>query len=662
MATKLFLALAVAMLLGANTSNAQSLTDTYWRNPKTGDWIIGFAEKHVIYDNAVWDIVEQTERKGGYTLTVSNGSETRDIKVSPMRKGERTIAVGKDGRIKCNPITTSTLPDYPARDNRQGFKDNGYRMGDSVTIVGWLKDMPDEAWERGKEFEVAIMNILTDEQDSFYAPLDSLGRFGFKVPLLNTSQAFLDWDRNRICTVLEPDETYFLLVDFTTGQRLFMGTDARLQNETTAHPYTWVEERMPYRKATHEEAMQFLEKSNEERAALNQELAQRLKEHPNLSQRYAEYVEASHMACQGDYLMEAAFNMPNLALPEEYMNYVTPNTWDKLHQHPYTLSRDFSGFIYNYMTFIKRSVSESSIPAFVTIERLVEKGTITLSDKEADAIKRYEIEKDSVVALIQSLPDEEKQAVANDFNNSELVKTINALLSRVKDDVATEIACNESLRTLASVKHTPALHDIYLARLLYTLIDDLRKPLSPTVMEWMESEIQLPAAKALVMELNDKYLALQRRDFSAASLKSSDDVKGMSDGEKILRKLIEPYKGKVILLDVWGTWCGPCKAALANSQEEYARLSPYDIVFLYLANRSDEESWKNVIKEYNVTGDNVVHYNLPAEQQSVIERFLGVNSYPTYKLIDRDGNILDVNADPRDLNALEKVVKLLNEE
>ena len=659
MKTKLFLALAVAVLLGANTGNAQSLTDTYWKNPKTGDWVIGFTEKHVIYDNAVWDIVEQTERKGGYTFTISNGSETKDIKVSPTKKEERTITIDKKVSVKCSPITTSTLPDYPTRDDRQGFKDNGYRMGDSVTIVGWLKDMSAEAWERGKEFEVAIMNILTDEQDSFYAPLDSLGRFAFKVPLLNTSQAFLDWNRSRICTVLEPNETYFLLVDFTTGQRLFMGTDVRLQNETTAHPPTWVGERMPFRQATHEEAMQFLQKSVEERKMLEQELQQRIEEHPHLSQRYIEFVEASYMACQGDYLMAAMFNMSDFTLPEEYMNHVTSNAWDNLHRHPYTLSRDFSGFLYNYMTHAKFGLSESNIQAFDIIGCLVEKGAITLSEKEVDAIKRYEIEKDSVVALIQSLPDEEKQAVANDFNNSELVKTINTLLSRVKDDVATEIACSESLRTLACVKHTPALHDIYLARQLYELIDDLRKPLSPVVMEWMENEIQLPAAKALVMGLNDKYLALQRRDFSSASLKSSDDVEGMSDGEKILRTLIEPYKGKIILLDVWGTWCGPCKRALENSQEEYEHLKDYDIIYLYLANRSSEESWKNVIKEYNVTGDNVVHYNLPTEQQAAIEHYLGVNSYPTYKLIDRNGNILGVNADPRDLNALEGLIKMI---
>jgi hypothetical protein len=55
----------------------------------------------------------------------------------------------------------------------------------------------------------------------------------------------------------------------------------------------------------------------------------------------------------------------------------------------------------------------------------------------------------------------------------------------------------------------------------------------------------------------------------------------------------------------------------------------------------------------------VVHYNLPAEQQTAIEHFLGVNSFPTYKLIDRDGNILDVNADPRELNALENLLKTI---
>jgi thiol-disulfide isomerase/thioredoxin len=137
----------------------------------------------------------------------------------------------------------------------------------------------------------------------------------------------------------------------------------------------------------------------------------------------------------------------------------------------------------------------------------------------------------------------------------------------------------------------------------------------------------------------------------------NDEVKDMSDGEKILRKLIEPHKGKIILVDVWGTWCGPCKENLSHFQEEYEHLKDFDLVYLFLANRSSDESWKNVIKEYHVEGNNVVHYNLPAEQQKAVENYIGVTGYPTYKLIDRDGTLLNVNAYPEPLEQFAKLLE-----
>ena len=79
-------------------------------------------------------------------------------------------------------------------------------------------------------------------------------------------------------------------------------------------------------------------------------------------------------------------------------------------------------------------------------------------------------------------------------------------------------------------------------------------------------------------------------------------------------------------------------------------------MYLYLANNSPNEAWKSVIKEYNVLGDNVVHYNLPALQQYAIEHFLSVSAFPTYKLIDRDGTILEVNANPCQLEGLARLL------
>ena len=56
-------------------------------------------------------------------------------------------------------------------------------------------------------------------------------------------------------------------------------------------------------------------------------------------------------------------------------------------------------------------------------------------------------------------------------------------------------------------------------------------------------------------------------------------------------------------------------------------------------------------------GDNVVHFNLPLEQQKAVEEYINVQAYPTYKLVDQNGNLLDVDADPRSLDALENLLK-----
>ena len=147
-------------------------------------------------------------------------------------------------------------------------------------------------------------------------------------------------------------------------------------------------------------------------------------------------------------------------------------------------------------------------------------------------------------------------------------------------------------------------------------------------------------------------------DFSLPTVQTFEfDITEQGDYVILLKKILEPYKGKFVLLDIWGTWCGPCKEALSHSTEEYARLKDYDIEFLYLANRSPQDSWENVIKEYNVSGPNVAHYNLPDEQQAAIERHLNVHSWPTYKLFNRDGHLLDIEVDARNLDELARLLE-----
>ena len=636
------------------------ITDTYWRNNATGDWLIGFAEKQVIYDSRFWDIKSMTEKRGGYTLTVENGNDVLDIKVGKMKKGTRTIKVGGSKAVKCSPITTATLPDYPVKDNRVGFKDNGYALGDSVTIIGWLKDMPAEALQRGgKEFEVSIENIISCDEENYYAQLDSIGRFVIKVPVMNSTEAYLDWRRSPANVLLEPGETYMFVNDFTTGQQLFMGKDVRLQNEMLGYPFEWFSTPRLKERASNEEAMMYLEGIKSELGSLCNGVVEYTKEHPNLSRRCVDFVNGYYQTGACRELMQARFAFKSFIPPREFMDYVE-SFWNHSNLHSYTIYRDFPGLMTDYLDVCADEFDDKR--SFATIlQKLVATGSITLSEKEKSVMEVYDRETERIRTEIESATsDAERQRLAAEFNSGEIVTVMNGLLTRVNDELMLETICNETQQMLNETTVDSAVCDIYKAKRLYEYMDNRRKPLTAAAVEWMEENIKMYAAKAFVLELHEKYLAIMNREISSdANLMSSKEVADMSDGEKILRKLVEPYKGKIVLIDVWGTWCSPCRQALSHSKELYNRMAQYDIVFLYLANRSDDESWKNVIKEYNVTGDNVVHYNLPEEQQSAVENFLKVNGYPTYRLIDRNGNLLDVNSDPRDLDAFENLLKAL---
>ena len=647
----------------ANVHDADSqptgIADTYWRNEATGDWLIGFAKQHVIYNNKVWDIVSQTEKKDAYALTLNDGTT---IHIGKMKNGLRQIAIGKNKAIACSPITGAALPDYPTKDQRKGFVDNGYNTKDSVTIIGWMKDMPEEAWKRnGREFEISIENILNDKNSDAYAPMDSLGRFTLKIPLLNTSQAFLDWGRTAKSTVLEPGKTYFFLNDFMTGQMLWMGDDVRVQNEFLAHPHSW-EYADRGRSGQSIVPMTYLAQADSVRKAQMSELKQWVTSHPNLSQRYQDYVAGYYQNILGESMMQACYQFPNYEIPQEYLDYAGKECWQKAIK-PYTLYRDFTTFMRDYLTWINRKrVWSANWNVYDYNSELAS------NDKELALLNQW---KDWIIdanAKVMAAPEEDRQKVAEKLNadNADMIKEVDKILQSSKAQKVIYgkeliIRMQQEAFVLDSIGADQIIKDVGLSRLVHGIIDETHTAVLPMVIDTLKAMVKNPFGIERIEKVNDYYLALENREFDKLVLKSSENLADLSEGEALLKKILEPYKGKFVLLDIWGTWCGPCKEALSHSTEEYARLKDYDIQYLYLANESPQTAWENVIKEYNVSGPNVAHYNLPPEQQAAIERHLGVHSWPTYKLFDRNGNLLDLKVSAFDLEGLANLLEQMSQ-
>ena len=634
----------------------KQLFPSYWRDDQTGDWELALFEDFAIYQCKFWDY-EQCDvnpKTSEAEIVMRNGNDELKVKVGKNKKGKRTMQIGQK-KVVYSMITSRFMPDYPTKDTRTDFVDSGYKT-DTITVAGWIKDMP-EQFKQQKTFEFAHNSFITGEEQSVHADLDSLGRFIAKIPVQNSSEFFCDWSRCYVRTMLEPGKTYFMLYDFKEGRRYFMGEDARLQNELFKYPLDWESLRME-KGADFDPYIASADSLIKAQYAYIDELC---KAHPTLSTRFQQYRKGNTLWRQARDFGQSRFRGKNYELSENAKKFAYDTFWTKL-EKPYTLHRELHDFLEDYLDdatnnqryAIRITIQDQNMELYAS------------NDEELALLTRWQNWALETTAAIEAASTtEEKQRIAQEQNdeNAELIEAVNKILNGPR---ANKVINGQFLvqqlkvgrQVLDSLNADPLIKDIYLSSQAYDMIDNRRTSLLPQVLDTLKTMISNPMCLERVEALNARYLAIENREFDKLVLKSSEDLADLSEGEALLKKILEPYKGKFVLLDIWGTWCSPCKEALSHSTEEYARLKDYDIEFLYLANNSPQESWENVIKEYNVSGDNVAHYNLPAEQQAAIERHLDVHSFPTYKLFDREGNLLDIEVDARQL---EELVRLLEQ-
>ncbi len=104
--------------------------------------------------------------------------------------------------------------------------------------------------------------------------------------------------------------------------------------------------------------------------------------------------------------------------------------------------------------------------------------------------------------------------------------------------------------------------------------------------------------------------------------------------EQLFLDLIKPFKGKVILVDVWSTGCIFCRLAHTKMDPMKAQFACKEVLFLYLAGEdSPENTWENMITD--IPGS---HYRLSRAQWDYLRKSLNVRSIPAYLIIDREGN------------------------
>ncbi|MGA2597854.1 MAG: TlpA disulfide reductase family protein [Bryobacteraceae bacterium] len=101
---------------------------------------------------------------------------------------------------------------------------------------------------------------------------------------------------------------------------------------------------------------------------------------------------------------------------------------------------------------------------------------------------------------------------------------------------------------------------------------------------------------------------------------------------------LSDYKGKVVMLDFWATWCGPCKIEIPWFMEFEQQYK--DKGFAVLGVSMDEGGWDDV-KPY--IEERKINYRILLGDDKVDHEYGGIDSLPTTFLIDRSGKIAAVH-------------------
>ena len=148
-------------------------------------------------------------------------------------------------------------------------------------------------------------------------------------------------------------------------------------------------------------------------------------------------------------------------------------------------------------------------------------------------------------------------------------------------------------------------------------------------------------SKFLKLNPNSKYLGIlekrieQNQEFEDGMV--APEIKGVTPtGDSLY---LSNFKGKIVYIDVWATWCGPCIKefpAARRLQNEFGKDNR--VVFLYVSVDKDSNKWQQYLKDNQLSG---IHIN---SGDGNFLRDYRLSGIPQYILVDKDGRISNIKA------------------
>lgn len=145
-----------------------------------------------------------------------------------------------------------------------------------------------------------------------------------------------------------------------------------------------------------------------------------------------------------------------------------------------------------------------------------------------------------------------------------------------------------------------------------------------------------------LLESEDIYYYLKELDSTySVATSSQDENETRMHPSSGIEDILNKYNDQVIYIDIYATWCVPCRMHMPYSKSVIEKFKDEKVAFLFLCCQSPEKDWESMIRKEEMPGH---HYYISREDYPALDEMFNIKGFPTYVLINKEGKVITTNA------------------
>jgi len=518
-----------------------------WFNSK-GNWIITITDKRVIYQNQFWEYQVVNNTNQSISLQLYNHIKLKQLSIFLIDSLNIKIVYDTNNEILSKFRNTKSLIQNNEVSNQPEF----------VTINGLVDNS--KKYSDFNNLNFGFSNWLTGNYKELFAEIDSSGFFSITFMQYYPEEFSISYRNRYVRLYMVPGDTItvFINAEEFPYNYLVMSNHADMAyNVADFEVYSG--ERVNYNSRIEQEKSQLLDSKSYKiwRDSLKNE-----------DMRYA-----------AQYLLKnnSSIHFRNWLTNKYKYQYITDIIENYTRERQSNNSEPFSEFYLSLLDSIDLSSSSGSNYADL----------YSVINRYNNFYYYLSMTKPETKGILVNFSDNILNNTQISLNPAEVKSKPEMKLIAKKESVSVD----EYILEVKSVKND-LLKDALIANCFYRY----KNYYNPDSLAYkIYSNMETDIAKASFYE---EYMQRKELKINENNIAFETD-----EGRDLLNGIINKHKNKVLYIDFWGTFCGPCITDFkyASKLKEYYRGK--DVAFIYLCERGDEKRWNDIIKEFKVSGD-----------------------------------------------------------